>query len=117
VVGCLRDIYRVDRTIQRRGDAVLRTATKRAYDKTHAAIRRKPSLNALFPQAIVPRIRDWDEVVKSYLGARTRGAREEWSAVTRAKLLVRGYDHEAVEEHLTMIPDQARFLRRLAFLF
>jgi hypothetical protein len=117
VVGCLRDIYRIERTIQRRGNAVLRAATKRAYDKTHAAIRRKPSLSALFPQAIVPRLRDWDEVVKSYLGARTRGARDEWTAVTRAKLLVRGYDHEAVEEHLTMIPGQARFLRRLAFLF
>ena len=117
VVGCLRDIYRVDRTIQRRGDAVLRAAVKSAYDKTHAAIRKKPSLNALFPQSIVPRLRDWDEVVKSYLGARTLRAREEWSAVTRAKLLVRGYDAESVAEHLAMIPSEARFLRRLAFLF
>jgi hypothetical protein len=117
-IRCLRDIYRISRPIHRQGTATLRAAMKTAYDRTHAAIRQKPALAALFPPPIVARLRDWDEVVRSYLDAKTRRqTRAQWALATQALLMHRGYDAEAVAEHVKMIPSEAKSLRRLAFLF
>ena len=116
-IGCLREAYRISGRVHRRGIAALRVAMKSAYDRTHDAIRRKPDLARLFPRAIVPRLRDWDEAVKGYLDAKTDAARERWSTSIQAKLLLSGYDDAAIAEHVTVIQNNAWFLRRLAFLF
>jgi hypothetical protein len=116
-VGCLREIYRVAAPVHRRGMAALRTATKSAYDRTLNAVRTKPALAALFPQALVPRMGDWDEAVKGYLRAKTKAAQERWSTAVQAMLLVRGYDAAAIAEHVEIIRSEGWFLRRLAFLY
>jgi hypothetical protein len=116
-IGCLREIYRIAGPVHRRAMAALRVELKSAYDRTHAAIRRKPALAALFPRAIVPRLGDWDEAVRGYLHAKSDAAQERWSAALQARLLVHGYDPVAVAEHVDVIRNNAPFLRRLAFLF
>lgn len=116
-LGCLREIYRVGQPVYRRAVAAMQGTAKSAYDRTHRAIRRKPELAKLFPRAIVPRLRDWDEAVKAYLAAKTPAARERWSTAVQAKLLIRGYDAPAIAEHVTTIENESAFLRRLSFLF
>jgi hypothetical protein len=116
-VECLREIYRVGQPVYRRALAAMQRTTKRAYDRTHVAIRRKPELAKLFPRALVPRLRDWDEAVQGYLAAKTPAARERWSRATQAKLLILGYDPAVVAEHVSTIESESAFLRRLGFLF
>jgi hypothetical protein len=115
--GCLREIYRVTAPHHRRALAILRAATKDAYDRTHLAIQESPTLAALFPKTIVPRLQDWDELVRMYFKAKTPRARLEWSKNARALLTARGYDNAAIEEHLELIPSDAWFLRFVSFLY
>ena len=116
-VGCLREIYRVTETLHQRAMTMLRATAKSAYDSTHDAIEKKPALTALFPQAIVPRLKDWDELVRMYLFAKTRKELEEWPKNARALLRSRGYDYGAIEEHLELIPSDAWYLRFISFLY
>jgi hypothetical protein len=116
-VGCLRELYRISPAVHRHALASLRVAMKSAYDGTHEAIRAKPELAALFPPAVLPRLRDWDDVVQHYLGAKTPVARERRLAEVRTMLATRGYDAAAIDEHVAVLRDQGWFLRRLAFLF
>lgn len=116
-VGCLRELYRVSPAVHRHALAALHTAIKSAYDRTHEAIRTKPELATLFPDAVVPRLRDWDDVVAHYLGAKTPVARERRLAEVRTMLVARGYDAPAIDEYLAVLRDEGWFLRRLAFLY
>jgi len=116
-IGCLREAYRIGPQAHRRGMAALRAAMKSAYDRTHDAVRTKQELAALFPAALIPRLGDWDEVVRSYLHAKSPAAREQWPAEVQSMLLARGYDAPAIEEHLQVVPGTEWFLRRIAFLF
>ena len=114
----LRDIYRASIAVQRRGTATFRAAMKRAYDGTHDAIRSKPELARLFRAPFVEKLRDWDDLVSSYLQVeRTQAARDAWKAAHRERLKIRGYDAEVADEHVSAVTDQAKFLRRVSFLF
>ncbi len=114
----LRRIYRVGSVVERRGVAAFRAATKRAYDRTHQAIRTNPELTRLFQQPFVEKLRDWDELVSSYLKTpRSRPARKAWKAAHHARLTARGYSREIADEHVETVTRYARFLRRIAFLF
>ena len=114
----LRRIYRVGSVIERRGVAAFRAATKRAYDCTHEAIRTNPELTRLFHGPFVEKLRDWEELVSSYLKTpRSRPARNAWKAAHRARLSARGYSREVADEHVDTVTRYARFLRRIAFLF
>lgn len=115
--GCLREIYRVDLNVQRRGLDALRAAVKHAYDRTHETILQKPDVAALFPKAIVPRLRDWDEAAASYLQAKTPAARERKLTTIREMLETRGYSPTVCDEYLDVLREEGWFLRKLAFLY
>lgn len=114
----LRDIYRASPAVQRRGAALFRAALKRAYDRTHDAMRSNPELARLFRPSFVERLRDWDELVGSYFKIeRTQAARDAWKDAQRERLRIRGYNAEAADEHVSAVTDEAKFLRRMSFLF
>jgi hypothetical protein len=117
-LGLLRKIYRVGSLVERRGIAMFRAAMKRAYDRTHEAIRENPELTKLFQQPFIEKLRDWDELVTSYLGTpKSRPALTAWKAASHIHLTARGYPPEIAEEHVRTVTRHARFLRRLSFLF
>jgi hypothetical protein len=113
-LGCLAAIYRANRATVARGEAAFHTAVKSAYDTTHHAMRTKPAVAALFPLAMVATLHDWDEVVRTYLARETR---EGWEASARATLSARGYDDGAVNDHIEIVQQEEKFLRRIGYLF
>lgn len=114
----LRRIYRVGSVLERRGVTAFRAAMKRAYDQTHDGIRTKPELTKLFHESFVENLRDWDDLVTRYLETpKTRSARDAWRASSHAHLAGRGYHRDIAEEHVKTVTLQAKFLRRIAFLF
>lgn len=114
----LREIYRVGSSVERRGVAAFRAEMKRAYDATHEAIRTNPVLGRMFHAPFIEKIRDWDEIVSAYMKTpKTTSARNAWRAASRALLTKKGYREDVADEHVATVTKQARFLRRLSFLF
>jgi hypothetical protein len=114
----LRRIFRVGSVLERRGVAAFRAAMKRAYDQTHEAILTNPELTKLFHESFIKNLRDWDHLVKSYLKTpKTRSARNAWRTASHTRLTGRGYDPDMAEEHVKTVTIQAKFLRRISFLF
>jgi hypothetical protein len=114
----LRRIYRVGSSLERRGVAAFRAEMKRAYDLTHDAIRTKPELSKHFHDTFLANLRDWDALVTSYFRTpKLRSARNAWRAASHAHLVSRGYDTDIAEEHVRTVTIQAKFLRRIGFLF
>ncbi|HEY0157927.1 MAG TPA: hypothetical protein VGF28_11630 [Thermoanaerobaculia bacterium] len=114
----LRHIYRVGSALERRGVAAFRAEMKRAYDRTHDAIRTNPELSKLFHESFLANLRDWDELVTGYFQTpKLRSARNAWRAASHAHLVARGYDKDIAEEHVKTVTIQAKFLRRIGFLF
>jgi hypothetical protein len=114
----LRRIYRVGSVLERRGVAAFRAAMKRAYDRTHEAILTNPELTKLFHESFIKNLRDWDDLVKTYLKTpKTRSARNAWRTASHTRLAARGYDPDMAEEHVKTVTIQAKFLRRISFLF
>jgi hypothetical protein len=116
-LNCLRTIYRVDRVTMRRGIDAFQTAVKSAYDATHHAIRTDPAVAALFPREMVKTLKDWDEVVRGFLATSNAATRKAWGNATRATLSARGYEEATIDEHIEVVQQEARFLRRVAYLF
>lgn len=114
----LRRIYRAGSQLQQRGTAAFRAAMKEAYDRTQEAMRTNPELRKHFHERFMNNLRDWDELVAAYLKTpNTRSARTAWRASSRAHLTSRGYGRELADEHVKTVSLQAKFLRRIAFLF
>jgi hypothetical protein len=114
----LRRIYRIGSALERRGVAAFRAEMKRAYDQTHEAILTKPELTKLFHASFIEKLRHWDELVHAYLKTpKTRSARDAWRASSHELLASRGYARDMAEEHVKTVTIQAKFLRRIAFLF
>lgn len=117
-IGLLGRIYRVGSLVERRGIAAFREAMKEAYDRTHDSIRTNPEISRFFHARFLEKLRDWDDVVRSYLiTPRTRRARNAWRTATHTHLSANGYDREVADEHVNAVTRHARFLRRLSFLF
>ncbi len=113
----LRTIYRVGPTVERRGLHAFRAAMMDAYHRTHEAMRRPLALTAFRP-VFLERLRDWDDLVRSYLATpQIRSARTAWKKASRAMLLEKGYVPKIADEHVLAVTEQAKFLRRVAFLF
>jgi hypothetical protein len=114
----LKSIFRVGPGTHRRGVKAFRDALKAAYHATHAAMRTNPDLNRMFRGPFIEKLTDWDECVASYLRIpQTRPARDAWKAATRELLLGRGYHPDIAEEHVFTVTRQAKFLRRMGYLF
>ena len=114
----LRRIYRAGSKLERRGVAAFRAEMKRAYDATHEAIRTNPALQKHYREKFIVNLRDWDDLVRSYLATpKLRSARNAWRTASHARLIARGYDKGIAEEHVRTVTVQAKFLRRIGFLF
>ncbi|HKO57956.1 MAG TPA: hypothetical protein VJ276_18965 [Thermoanaerobaculia bacterium] len=114
----LKSIYRVGPGVARRGVTAFRTALKSAYHATHEAMRTKPELTRMFRRPFIEKLHDWDDLVRSYLQTpKSRPARDVWNATSRALLLSRGYRADIADEHVFTVTRQAKFLRRMAYLF
>ncbi|MEA2490840.1 MAG: hypothetical protein QOH21_2632 [Acidobacteriota bacterium] len=117
-IAYLRDIFRTSKWTERQGMAAFRTAMKQAYDATQATILGRADLSRFFRASFIEKLRDWDELVSSYLATpQTRSARTAWKAASRAHLATRGYSADIVDEYVGTVTDQAKFLRRIGFLF
>jgi hypothetical protein len=117
-IAYLRDIFRTSKWTERQGMAAFRAAMKNAYETTQAAVLGKPELARFFRAPFIERFRDWDELVSSYLQTpQTRSARTAWKAASRELLKSRGYPAEHIDEHVGTVTEQAKFLRRIGFLF
>ncbi|HEV7923497.1 MAG TPA: hypothetical protein VGR02_22155 [Thermoanaerobaculia bacterium] len=114
----LKSIYRVGPGTARRGVTAFRVALKDAYRATHQAMRTNPELNRMFRAPFIEKLTHWDELVSSYLQIpKLRSAREAWKAASRELLAGRGYNPEIAEEHVFTVTRQAKFLRRMGYLF
>lgn len=114
----LSRIFRVGSVVERRGVAAFRASMKAAYNLTHDSIRTNPEIKRFFHARFLEGLRDWDDLVASYLTTpATRPARRAWKTASHVHLSARGYDREVVDECLNTVTRHARFLRRLSFLF
>jgi hypothetical protein len=114
----MRRIFRAGSSVERQGLAAFRAAMKSAYDKTHDAIRTNADLGRFFHSAFVEKLRDWDDIVSAYMKTpKTRAARNAWRAQSHDLLASRGYGKELAEEHVNTVTRQAKFLRRVSFLY
>jgi hypothetical protein len=114
----LKSIYRVGPGVARRGVTAFRSAVKAAYDATHEAMRTKPELTRMFRPSFIEKLHDWDNLVRSYLETpKSRPARDAWETTSRALLLSRGYHADIADEHVATVTRQAKFLRRMGYLF
>lgn len=114
----LQSIYHVGPGTARRGVAAFRAALKAAYLATQQAMRTNPALARLFRPAFLEKLSHWDELVASYLTLpRHRPTRDQWKSSHRASLIARGYTEEVAEEHVATVTRQAKFLRRMGYLY
>lgn len=117
----LQEIYRVSPRTAGAGRSALLRELRRAYRRTHEAALHGRSLAGLCRPLFVRRLRDWDEVVRRQLAARSGGASDErdaaFAAATAQWLADRGYEPRQIEEHLRAAALHADFLSRYSFLY
>jgi hypothetical protein len=115
-VGFLQSLYHVPEEDGARGQAALRRAMRRAYRRTHTAMREVPELAEHFSPSFLERIGDWDAVARARLRALKAGT-GSWRTRAETFLNRRGYGAELVEEHLEAAEKYSDFLARQAFLY
>ncbi len=117
-VEFLREIYRVDRTVEQQGKAALFEALEQAYRTTQDELVNNPELQSFFHPTFVDRIRDWDTIVRKYLDvAEDPAALASWKEEVRAFLGRKEYEQELIGEHIRAVRKYADFLKRYAFLY
>ena len=94
-----------------------RSALKKAYQKTQSSFSSNPELRALFDPVFVERLRDWNNLVRSYV--RTKPDTPEiskWKDETKKMLAERAYDECEINAYLEAIETNRALLERLSFL-
>lgn len=114
-VGHLRRIYQVNDDVYQQGQESARRAAKKAYQKTQRKLLTDPKLRSLFHERFLERIKEWDELVRLFLRARTNGSTNAtWKEETR-----KVFDKKArwFDIHIQVIEKYAAFFERQSFLF
>ena len=117
-VGHLREIYRITDELHEQTMVLARSALKKAYQKTQSSFSSNPELRALFDPVFVERLRDWNNLVRSYV--RTKPDTPEiskWKDETKKMLAERAYDECEINAYLEAIETNRALLERLSFLF
>jgi len=117
-VGHLREIYRITDELHEQTMVMARSALKKAYQKTQSSFSSNPELRALFDPVFVERLRDWNNLVRSYV--RTKPDTPEiskWKDETKKMLAERAYDECEINAYLEAIETNRALLERLSFLF
>lgn len=114
----LVEIYRVGRELRKEGKTLFNQAMGVAYRKTLAAVSKNGEVRRHFDQRFVKRLRDWDEVVKSYLGSKRNGSSgDDWKKERSRALRRKGYDDALIESYFEAVEQYAGFIDRYEFLY
>ncbi len=117
-LGYLQRIYRIGKTIDKKGDALARETLKEAYLKTRTALQTNQRLRSMFHKRFLARLLDWDIFVNGYLGLNGNKAESRrWKKTMREKLAANGYKAGAVERMGETVEKNREFLERYSFLF
>jgi hypothetical protein len=117
-IYCLKKIYRVRKKLNEEGETLLHKAIQKAYRATHDAMLNDSELRKLFNKVFVERLRDWDEIVGSYLKMKSNGSGVgAWREDVRSSLKEKGYGRGAIEDHLKTVETHSAFLEKQAFLY
>ncbi|MCI0557723.1 MAG: hypothetical protein MN733_04455, partial [Nitrososphaera sp.] len=120
-VGHLQGIYRISDKLYQRGQALARTALKKAYKKTQHKLASDPELRALFDQVFVERLLDWDTLVRAYLRMKPNtAASAKWKDKKRQTMLAektKAYEGYEFDAYMEAIENNRAFLERQAFIF
>ena len=112
-LGYLQRIYRIGKTIDKKGDEIARHSLKEAYVKTRSALQTNQRLRSMFHKRFLARLLDWDMFVHGYL---TNG-NQQWKQKMRERLQANGYKAGAVERMSETVEKNRKFLEQYAFLF
>ncbi|MDQ3802875.1 MAG: hypothetical protein M3416_03360 [Acidobacteriota bacterium] len=114
----LKLIYRIPERVGDEGRAVFYEAIRKAYRATHDAMLTDPGLGKLFDKGFLERLRDWDEIVESYLKMKSNGSQAAaWKVKVRKSLKEKGYGRGLIETHLKTIETYSGFLENQTFLY
>lgn len=112
--GFLEEIYRVGSGVAEAGRAALRSAARRSYRRTRAAMAGHPEVRPLFPRSFLRETGDWETVMKQLAAAGPAGD-EGWKESLRRLLARRGYEPSRIEPYLESVDRFSRFLARQLF--
>ena len=117
-LGYLQRIYRIGKTIDRKGDEVARRSLRAAYTKTRSALQTNQRLRSLFHKRFLERLLDWDIFVNGYLGLNSHpAANMRWEKKMKEMLTNNGYKPGAVERMGETVDKNRKFLEKYSFLF
>jgi hypothetical protein len=115
---CLRRIYRVSATVEKRGEEVFRDRVAHAYAATRAAMERSGPARDLFDQEYLPTLRARDEVIRQFLACDgEEAALKRWRK--RAARRMRGgmYPPDLTRAFLDTVTRNRRTLESYAALY
>ncbi|HEX5732701.1 MAG TPA: hypothetical protein VF131_07695 [Blastocatellia bacterium] len=117
-VEMLRAIYRVDQRVASEGDSALNIELKAAYRRTQDEICNNSLLQECFSPSFVKRLRDWEQIVVSYLRVKDDPSKVDiWRDETARLLEEKKYDGALVREHLRCLEHYSNFLQKYSFLY
>ena len=118
IVYFLEKIYQVREDDKAKGMAAFKKALKQAYRATQDKLTRDAELRQCFHKTFIPWIRDWNIIVNRYLRAQEDpAASESWKDDVRALLGEKGYEEDAIKEHVSALKEYGDLLTRYSFLY
>ena len=118
IVYFLEKIYQVREDDKAKGMAAFKKALKQAYRATQDKLTRDAELRQCFHKTFIHWIRDWNIIVNRYLRAQgDPAASESWKDDVRALLGEKGYEEDAIKEHVSALKKYGDLLTRYSFLY
>lgn len=117
-LGYLQRIYRIGKTMDKKGDALARQSLKEAYAKTRCALQTNQRLRSMFHKRFLERLLDWDIFVNGYLAMNNhQAANKRWKEKMKDRLVANGYKAGAVERMSETVEKNRKFLEKYSYLF
>ena len=117
-LGYLQRIYRIDKRIDNKGDALAKQTLKDAYDRTRAALQTNSRVRSLYHKRFLERLLDWDIFVSGYLTLNgDESENKRWKKKMKERLAKHGYKAGAVERMSETVEKNRAFLEKYSFLF
>ena len=112
-LGYLHRIYRIGKTVDKKGDEIARRSLKEAYAKTRSALQTNQHLRSMFHKRFLHRLLDWDIFVNGYLNNGDDG----WKEKMIERFTAHKYKPGALERMSETVEKNRTFLEKYAFLF
>jgi hypothetical protein len=114
-IPCLRDIYRVSRTIEAEGDRVFLTEFARSCQAMRRAMMPRGRLRRYIPERYIQQLFDFQALAERFFANRKPWKR--WEEEARLMLCAKEYHPERVDEFVDTIQEEAPFLMRHPALY